>query len=85
MALLESHGCLSTEKSALHDERWVYRLWALNLYALSDRGARLLVERDRIEFANIEWSRMPARRGIPFRRRPIIMVAAGRTVEGRDA
>jgi DNA-binding Lrp family transcriptional regulator len=26
-------------------------------YALADRGARLMIERDGIEFANVEWSR----------------------------
>ena len=26
-------------------------------YALADRGARLLIERDGVEFANVEWSR----------------------------
>ena len=27
------------------------------VYALADRGARLMIERDGIEFANVEWSR----------------------------
>src|SRR5436853_3872310 len=27
------------------------------VYALADRGVRLLIERDGIEFANVEWSR----------------------------
>ena len=27
------------------------------VYALADRGARLLIERDGIEYANVEWSR----------------------------
>jgi hypothetical protein len=35
-------------------------------YALADRGARLLIERDGIEFANVEWSRNNRRAGRPF-------------------
>ena len=36
------------------------------VYALADRGARLLIERDGIEFANVEWSRKNRRVGRPF-------------------
>ncbi len=36
------------------------------IYALADRGARLLRERDGIRFANAEWSRNNRRAGRPF-------------------
>src|SRR5450830_896838 len=36
------------------------------VYALADRGARLLIERDGIEFANVEWSRKNFLAGLPF-------------------
>jgi Replication-relaxation len=36
------------------------------VYALADRGARLLIERDGIEFANVEWSRKNREAGRPF-------------------
>ena len=36
------------------------------IYALADRGARLLVEHDGIEFANVEWSRRNREAGRPF-------------------
>ncbi len=36
------------------------------VYALADRGARLLIERDGIEFANVEWSRKNRAAGRPF-------------------
>jgi len=35
-------------------------------YALADRGARLLIERDGTEFANVEWSRKNRSAGRPF-------------------
>ena len=35
-------------------------------YALADRGARLLIQRDGVEFANVEWSRKNRRAGRPF-------------------
>lgn len=35
-------------------------------YALADRGARLLIERDGVDFANVEWSRKNRRAGRPF-------------------
>jgi len=35
-------------------------------YALADRGARLLIQRDGIEFANVEWSRKNRNAGRPF-------------------
>ena len=35
-------------------------------YALADRGARLLIQRDGIEFANVEWSRKNRKAGRPF-------------------
>ncbi len=35
-------------------------------YALADRGARLLIECDGIEFANVEWSRKNRKAGRPF-------------------
>lgn len=35
-------------------------------YALADRGARLLLERDGIDFANVEWSRKNRSAGRPF-------------------
>jgi hypothetical protein len=35
-------------------------------YALADRGARLLIERDGIDFANVEWSRKNREAGRPF-------------------
>lgn len=36
------------------------------VYALADRGAQLLIERDGIEFANVEWSRKNREAGRPF-------------------
>jgi len=36
------------------------------VYALADRGARLLIECDGIEFANVEWTRKNRRAGRPF-------------------
>jgi hypothetical protein len=36
------------------------------VYALADRGARLLIERDGIDFANVEWSRKNRLAGRPF-------------------
>jgi DNA-binding Lrp family transcriptional regulator len=36
------------------------------VYALADRGARLLIERDGIDFANVEWSRKNRQAGRPF-------------------
>lgn len=36
------------------------------IYALADRGARLLIEHDGIEFANVEWSRKNREAGRPF-------------------
>jgi hypothetical protein len=36
------------------------------VYALADRGARLLIEHDGIEFANVEWSRKNRNAGRPF-------------------
>ena len=36
------------------------------VYALADRGARLLVERDGVDFANVEWSRKNRQAGRPF-------------------
>jgi Replication-relaxation len=36
------------------------------VYALADRGARLLIERDGTEFANVEWSRKNRQAGRPF-------------------
>lgn len=35
-------------------------------YALADRGARLLIERDGFDFANVEWSRKNRHAGRPF-------------------
>jgi DNA-binding Lrp family transcriptional regulator len=35
-------------------------------YALADRGARLLIQRDGIDFANVEWSRKNRRAGRPY-------------------
>src|SRR5258708_28165153 len=35
-------------------------------YALADRGARLLIEREGFEFANVEWSRKNRDAGRPF-------------------
>lgn len=35
-------------------------------YALADRGARLLIERAGIDFANVEWSRKNREAGRPF-------------------
>jgi hypothetical protein len=35
-------------------------------YALADRGARLLIERDGVDFANVEWSRKNREAGRPF-------------------
>ena len=32
-------------------------------YALADRGARLLIQRDGVEFANVEWSRKNRKAG----------------------
>jgi hypothetical protein len=36
------------------------------VYALADRAARLLIECDGIEFANVEWSRKNRKAGRPF-------------------
>lgn len=36
------------------------------VYALADRGARLLIERDGATFANLEWSRKNRQAGRPF-------------------
>jgi len=36
------------------------------VYALADRGARLLIQRDGVEFANVEWSRKTREAGRPF-------------------
>jgi DNA-binding Lrp family transcriptional regulator len=36
------------------------------VYALADCGARLLIERDGVEFANVEWSRKNREAGRPF-------------------
>jgi hypothetical protein len=36
------------------------------LYALADRGARLLIERDGTAFSNVEWSRKNREAGRPF-------------------
>jgi DNA-binding Lrp family transcriptional regulator len=36
------------------------------VYALADRGARLLIERDGVAFANVEWSRKNREAGRPF-------------------
>jgi len=36
------------------------------VYALADRGARLLIEHDGIDFANVEWSRKNREAGRPF-------------------
>ncbi|MBI4275088.1 MAG: replication-relaxation family protein [Rhizobiales bacterium] len=35
-------------------------------YALADRGARLLIQRDGVDFANVEWSRKNRQAGRPF-------------------
>ena len=35
-------------------------------YAIADRGARLLIQRDGIAFANVEWSRKNCKAGRPF-------------------
>jgi hypothetical protein len=35
-------------------------------YALADRGARLLIERHHVDFANVEWSRNNRRAGRPY-------------------
>ena len=35
-------------------------------YARADRGARLLIERDGIDFANVQWSRKNREAGRPF-------------------
>src|SRR5438132_4850281 len=35
-------------------------------YALADRGARLLIARDGMEFANVAWSRKNRQAGRPF-------------------
>ena len=35
-------------------------------YAMADRGARLLIQRDGIDFANVEWSRKNREVGRPF-------------------
>lgn len=36
------------------------------VYALADRGARLLIERDGVNFSNVEWSRKNREAGRPF-------------------
>ncbi|MGO9685865.1 MAG: replication-relaxation family protein [Beijerinckiaceae bacterium] len=35
-------------------------------YALADRGARLLIQRDGVELANVEWSRKNRKAGRPY-------------------
>jgi hypothetical protein len=35
-------------------------------YALADRGARLLIQQDGVDFANVEWSRKNREAGRPF-------------------
>jgi DNA-binding Lrp family transcriptional regulator len=35
-------------------------------YALADRGARLLIQRDGVDFANVEWSRKNRAAGRPY-------------------
>src|ERR1700716_3918118 len=35
-------------------------------YALADRGARLLIQSDGVDFANVEWSRKNREAGRPF-------------------
>lgn len=57
------------------------------IYALSDRGARLLVERDGLSFANLEWSRKNREAGRPFIEHQIeiadFQVALHRAVQAR--
>jgi DNA-binding Lrp family transcriptional regulator len=36
------------------------------VYALADRGARLLIRQDAVDFANVEWSRKNREAGRPF-------------------
>ena len=36
------------------------------VYALADRGARLLIDRDGVDFANVEWSRKNREAGRPY-------------------
>ena len=57
------------------------------VYALADRGARLLIERDGANFSNVEWSRKNREAGRPFIEHQIeimdfyvaLQLAAGRT------
>src|ERR1700694_5868708 len=36
------------------------------IYALADRGAQLLIQRDGVDFANVQWSRKNREAGRPF-------------------
>jgi hypothetical protein len=58
------------------------------IYALADKGARLLVERDGVAFANPEWSRKNREAGRPFIEHQIEIadfeVALHRSVQARS-
>ena len=58
------------------------------IYALADRGARLLRDEDGVEFRNPEWSRKNREAGRPFIEHQIeivnFQVALQRSVAGRD-
>jgi hypothetical protein len=58
------------------------------VYALADRGARLLIERYGIDFANVEWSRKNQKAGRPFIEHQLeivdFQVALDRGTRGRE-
>lgn len=58
------------------------------VYALADRGARLLIDRDGVDFANVEWSRKNREAGRPFIEHQLeimdFYVALERAAQARD-
>jgi hypothetical protein len=58
------------------------------VYALADRGARLLIARYGLDFANVEWSRKNREAGRPFIEHQLeivdFQVALGRATRNRD-
>jgi len=58
------HGYIDRPRAQL--ERFPTNGTSSMVYALADRGARLLIECDGIEFANVEWSRKNRKAGRPF-------------------
>ncbi len=52
------------------------------VYALADRGARLLIERDGIAFADVAWSRKNREAGRPFIEHQLAIVDFAVAIEG---